>query len=67
MVQHSIALTLAEVCRDRTGNGFELLPQDPDYTEEAKEILTKYGFEIFGKFGAGVFAEVDDVGFFSVC
>jgi hypothetical protein len=60
MVQHSIALTLAEICRDRTGNEVKLLAQDPDYTEEAKRILTEFGFEIVGNFGAGGFAEVDD-------
>ena len=60
MVQHSIALTLAEICRDISGNEVRLLAQDPDYTEEAKEILIKYGFEIIGQFGAGGFAEVDD-------
>lgn len=31
-VQHSIALTLADVCRKSSGNTIRLLAQDPDYT-----------------------------------
>jgi hypothetical protein len=60
MVQHSIALTIAEICRSRIGNEVQLLAQDPDYTEEAKDILKANGFSIVGEFGAGGFAEVDD-------
>lgn len=60
MVQHSIALTMAEICRDSTGNQVQLLAQDPDYTEQAKEILKGNGFSVVGEFGAGGFAEVDD-------
>ena len=60
MVQHSIALTIAEICRDSTRNDVQLLAQDPDYTEEAKDILKKNGFSIVGQFGAGGFAEVDE-------
>jgi hypothetical protein len=60
MVQHSIALTLAEICLHNTGNKVQLLAQDPDYTEQAKEILEGHGFSIVGQFGAGGFAEIDD-------
>lgn len=60
IVQHSIALTLRQICHDMTGNNVQLLAQDPDYTDEAKDILKSYGFSIVGNFGAGGFAEVDD-------
>lgn len=60
MVQHSIALTIAEICHGSTGKEVELLAQDPDYTEQAKEILKGNGFSLVGEFGAGGFAEVDD-------
>jgi hypothetical protein len=60
MVQHSIALTMAEICHDSTGDEIQLLAQDPDYTEEAIEILKRNGFSTIGQFGAGGFAEVDD-------
>lgn len=67
MVQHSIALTLAEICRERSGNEVQLLAQDPDYTDEAKAIVASHGFLIVGQFGAGGFAEVgDDTMVFSV-
>lgn len=60
MVQHSIALTLADVCRSSTGKEVELLAQDPDYTEQAEALLKENGFSIVGKFGAGGFAEIDE-------
>lgn len=56
MVQHSMALTMAEVC----GNHIQLLAQDPGYTEEAKRILKRKGFSVIGQFGAEGFAEIDD-------
>jgi hypothetical protein len=37
-----------------------LLAQDPDYTEQAQEILKGNGFSLVGRFGAGGFAEIDD-------
>ena len=60
MTQHAIALTFAEVCKEIAGCNIELLAQDPDYTDEAKAILTSRGFSIVGDFGAGGFAEIDD-------
>ncbi|KAL3424157.1 hypothetical protein PVAG01_03438 [Phlyctema vagabunda] len=59
MVQHSIALTLADVCRMCTGTTIRLLAQDPDYTVKSQKILTENGFEIVGQFGAGGFSEID--------
>lgn len=56
MVQHLIALTIAEIC----GSGIQLLAQDPDYTDQAKELLRRNGFSLVGQFGAEGFAEVDD-------
>lgn len=56
MMQHSMALTMAEAC----GHDTQLLAQDPGYTENAKDILKGKGFSIVGQFGAGGFAELDD-------
>lgn len=67
MTQHAIALTLAQVCREMTGDHVQLLAQDPDYTDEAKAVLTNYGFSVVGDYGAGGFAEIDEDSFvFSV-
>ncbi|KAJ2986496.1 hypothetical protein NUW58_g4998 [Xylaria curta] len=60
MIQHSIALTIADFCRHGSDEFVRLLSQDPDYTEQTKEILTRSGFEIVGQYGAGGFAEIDD-------
>ncbi|OTA80952.1 hypothetical protein M434DRAFT_85870 [Hypoxylon sp. CO27-5] len=62
IIQHSIALTIVDILRRRAepGEVIRLLAQDPDYTDETKEVLTGLGFEIVGQFGAGGFAEVDD-------
>lgn len=60
MVQHSVALTMAEVCRNNGNIEVQLLTQDPDYTEQSKELLERNGFTIVGKFGAGGFADIDD-------
>ncbi|KAJ5493741.1 hypothetical protein N7463_009828 [Penicillium fimorum] len=58
MIQHSMALTIAQLCR---GNEIvPLLAQDPDYTEVAEKILTKKEFKIVGPHGAGGFAEIDE-------
>jgi hypothetical protein len=58
MIQHSMALTIAQLCR---GNEtLPLLAQDPEYTEVAEDILTKKGFKIVGTHGAGGFAEIDE-------
>lgn len=56
MLQHSMALTMAEVC----GHHTQLLTQDPDYTTEAKERLEGKGFSVIGQFGAGGFAEINN-------
>lgn len=60
MSQHSIALTIAQICCGSAENEVQLLAQDPDYTDKAKEMLGKNGFSIVGEFGAGGFAEIDD-------
>lgn len=60
MIQHAIALTFAQVCKELSGCNVELLAQDPDYTDEAKAILTSCGFSIIGDFGASGFAEIDE-------
>lgn len=57
MIQHSMALTIAQLCSNKT---LPLLAQDPEYTELAEDILTKKGFKIVGTHGAGGFAEVDE-------
>lgn len=58
MIQHSMALTMAQLCR---GNeALPLLAQDPEYTEIAEDILTKKEFKIVGTHGAGGFAEIDE-------
>ncbi|KFH48287.1 hypothetical protein ACRE_007560 [Hapsidospora chrysogenum ATCC 11550] len=60
-LQHSIAMTMAEFCRNKDGAGdVQLLAQDPDYTPTTEEILRDSGFSIVGRFGAGGFAEIDD-------
>ena len=58
MIQHSVALTIAQLCR-----GNETLPliaQDPEYTEVAEDILAHKEFKIIGTHGAGGFAEIDE-------
>ncbi|KAM0664945.1 hypothetical protein ACQRIU_006098 [Beauveria bassiana] len=61
---HAIALTLVQICSSSSGGArgrkVQLLAQDPDYTDEAKEMLTKHGFTIVGDYGAGGFVEVDN-------
>lgn len=59
IVQHSIALTLANVCNKTARNTIRLLAQDPDYTVQSRRILAENGFEIVGQFGAGGFSEID--------
>ncbi|CAJ2514328.1 Uu.00g024470.m01.CDS01 [Anthostomella pinea] len=51
---------MAEVCCESGANEVQLMAQDPDYTEQTKEILEKNGFTIVGQFGAGGFAEIDE-------
>lgn len=58
MIQHSMALTIAQLCR--RNNTVQLLAQDPDYTDVAEEILVKKEFKIVGTHGAGGFAEIDE-------
>ncbi|KAI0152315.1 hypothetical protein F4776DRAFT_601102 [Hypoxylon sp. NC0597] len=63
LIHHAIALTIADITRScaRTGDaGVRLLTQDPDYSDETKNMLRKIGFEVVGEHGAGGFAEVDD-------
>lgn len=58
MIQHSMALTIAQICC--VNERVSLLAQDPDYTELTEDILTKKEFKIVGTFGAGGFVEIDD-------
>lgn len=60
MIQHAVALTIAEEVRFSTNPGVRLLAQDPDYSDDTEELLQSNGFEIVGHFGGGGFAEVDD-------
>lgn len=58
MIQHSVALTIAQLCR---GNEILLLlAQDLEYTEVVEDILTKKEFKIVGTHGVGGFAEIDE-------
>lgn len=59
-IQHSIALTIADACRNNGRKAIQLLAQDPDYSVEAMEFLEKNGFKIVGQFGAGGFADIDE-------
>ncbi|KAI1321565.1 hypothetical protein F5Y16DRAFT_413697 [Xylariaceae sp. FL0255] len=59
LVQHVVALTIAEVAQSLNGD-VRLLAQDPKYVEETKALLHKEGFETIGPFGAGGFAEIDE-------
>ncbi|KAI2468621.1 hypothetical protein F4781DRAFT_397279 [Annulohypoxylon bovei var. microspora] len=61
-VHHAIALTMADVARScaKGDAGARLLTQDPDYSDETKDILQNIGFEVVGEYGAGGFAELDD-------
>lgn len=58
MIQHSMALTIARLCRGK--ETLPLLAQDPEYTEVAEDILIRNGFKIVGTHGAGGFAEIDE-------
>lgn len=60
VIQHLIALTMAQVVCNVSGNEVQLLAQHPDYTEEIKQILERNGFSIVGQLGTGGFAEIDD-------
>lgn len=62
-IHHAIALTMADIARSYKAaedSGVRLLTQDPDYSDETKDILQKFGFEVVGEYGAGGFAELDD-------
>lgn len=60
LMQHAMALTMAEVIRHHTGVSVELKAQDPSYREQTNDILSENGFQIVGKYGAGGFAEIDE-------
>ncbi|KAB5562827.1 hypothetical protein GE09DRAFT_1219421 [Coniochaeta sp. 2T2.1] len=64
MMQHAMAMTLADELGRRDGGGGDavvrLLAQDPQYGDDTKEFLKTRGFQIVGDFGAGGFQEVDD-------
>lgn len=58
MIQHSMALTIAQLCR---GNEpVPVLVQDPDYTEATKEVLIARKFNLVGNHGAGGFADINE-------
>jgi hypothetical protein len=63
LIQHAIALTMVAVirsCAEARDMGLRLLTQDPDYSNETKDMLQKMGFEVIGEYGAGGFAELDE-------
>ena len=60
MIQHSVAISLAEICCNSAQDPVQLLAQDPGYSVEATELLERNGFKIVGRFGAGGFADVDE-------
>lgn len=60
VIQHAVALTMAEEARTLCGGTVRLLAQDPQYTDDVQEFLTAKGFEIVGKFGAEGFTYIDD-------
>ena len=63
LIQHAIALTMVAVirsCAEARDMGLRLLTQDPDYSNETKDMLQKMGFEVVGEYGAGGFAELDE-------
>ncbi|KAI1771529.1 hypothetical protein F4818DRAFT_429316 [Hypoxylon cercidicola] len=63
-IHHAIALTMADIitrsCSRTRYMGVRLLTQDPNYSDETKDMLRKIGFEVVGEYGAGGFAELDD-------
>jgi hypothetical protein len=60
MPQHSIALTMAEICRRWSAGEVQLLAQDPAYMEQTMGILKESGFSFVGSYGAAGFAQVDE-------
>ncbi|KAI0858078.1 hypothetical protein F4860DRAFT_327435 [Xylaria cubensis] len=61
-IHHAMALTIADIARSyktAEDSGIRLLTQDPNYSDETKDILQKIGFEVVGEYGAGGFAELD--------
>ncbi|KAI0004774.1 hypothetical protein F4779DRAFT_633875 [Xylariaceae sp. FL0662B] len=60
MAQHAAAMTIRDVLAERFGTpDIELLAQDPVYSEATQRVLTRMGFRIVGRHGAGGFAEID--------
>lgn len=57
MIQHSMAPTIAQLCRDN--ETVSLFAQDSDHSKATEEVLTSKGFHIVGLHGAGGFAEID--------
>ncbi|KAI3321798.1 hypothetical protein HD806DRAFT_501976 [Xylariaceae sp. AK1471] len=60
LVQHSVAITMADFIRNETGKPVRLLTQDPRFLDESQSILEEEGFEVIGRAGAGGFAEIDE-------
>ncbi|KAJ5719696.1 hypothetical protein N7493_007274 [Penicillium malachiteum] len=60
MIQHSMALTIAQLARASDNEMLPLLTQDPEYSKTTEDILIEKGFKIVGSHGAAGFAEVDD-------
>lgn len=64
LMHHAIALTIADVVRSSAKTEdlrARLLTQDPHYSNETKHMLRETGFEVIGDYGAGGFAELDDM------
>jgi hypothetical protein len=62
LIHHAIALTMADVirsCAKTKDKGVRILTQDPNYSDETKDMLQRIGFEVVGEYGAGGFAELD--------
>lgn len=66
MVQHAAALAMAEAGRRHNAKEVQLLAQDPGYTDDTKDLLTRFRSKIVGDSAAGGFVEVDD-GFIVSC
>ncbi|KAI1420763.1 hypothetical protein F5Y12DRAFT_92415 [Xylaria sp. FL1777] len=57
-IHHAMALTMADIARSYDSD-VRLLTQDPNYSDETKNLLQEIGFEVAGEYGAGGFAELD--------
>ncbi|KAI0848725.1 hypothetical protein F5Y00DRAFT_80902 [Daldinia vernicosa] len=60
MLRHAAVLTVAETLFKRFGRYIQIIAQDVDYTPDCAMVLSRRGFFIRGRNGAGGFAEIDD-------